>query len=79
MKMRLLLLVSTLLYFTFCQCVHLVIDLSYMQSESLGNKMLNTNESELLALTLSREGGDPGRRCMLCLKLYAFSFYKITW
>lgn len=77
MKMRLLLLVSTMI--TFCQCVHLVIDLSYMQSESLGNKMLNTNESELLALTLSREGGDPGRRCMLCLKLYAFSFYKITW
>lgn len=65
MKMRLLLLVSTML--TFCQCVHLVTDLSYMQRESLGNKMLDTNESGLLALTLSREGGDPSRRCMLCV------------
>lgn len=65
-KMRLLL-ASTV--FTFCQCVRLGTDLSlsYVQRESLGNKMLDTNESGLLALTLSREGGDPGRRCMLCV------------
>ena len=41
--------------------------LTYMQSQSLGNKMLDTNKSGLLALTLSRGGGDPGRRCMLCV------------